>query len=59
MLNTPLFRTLRWVVTGMVCALGPQFALAAAPSEPPLSAAEAGSRICVGAMQTTACVPPA
>jgi hypothetical protein len=50
MLDTPLFRTLRLVVTGMVCALGLQFALAAAPIE---------SRICVGAMQTTACVPPA
>ena len=50
MLDTPLFRTLRLAVAGMVCALGVQFALAAAPSE---------SRICVGAMQTTACVPPA
>lgn len=50
MLDTPLFRRLRVAVTGLVCALGLQLALAAAPSE---------SRICVGAMQTTACVPPA
>jgi hypothetical protein len=54
MLHTTSFRTLRTALgvtlAGVVGALSLQFALTATPSE---------SRICVGAMQTTACVPPA
>ena len=54
MLSTALVRTLRKAalvgVAGTVAALGLQLSLGAVPSE---------SRICVGAMQTTACVPPA
>lgn len=54
MLDTPWFRTLRKAasvaVAGAVCALGVQLVIGSVPTE---------SRICVGAMQTTACVPPA